>query len=807
MSISQGRYVEVTADGSPTDPQAAADLAAAAQAGAIAGDIAGAAAGAVAGAQAGTDVAAAAGAAAGATAGEIAGAAAGTASGSTAGAVAGAAAGGPAGAAAATALLATRTITGGGLATGGGTLAADRVITVTAANQAEAETGTATNVVITPQRWVNAFEFRTTAYTRGLLASADDAAFRNAIGVPEFQNDAALTAAFVLASVQMMTLAGTPYVRTSLVDILAAGYTAASYKRSADRFLPNGTTNATNGGYWLNAAQQLRPEQFGLFTNRTVTTATLQAANDFAVRTGRPIHKRGTYLVNGPCIPDVLYATGSYNLVLEDHVTLDMDAAATACINVLGVETTAPASHSITGASLTILAREKAARGVWFRHYGTRGGNVMFGAPIRGFNLRAAAAFAIAACAVGTFGRFIDITGYGLEAEEVTRDAAGGETNGLVFSQYEGLVSLYTPRVAKIRIGAGTGDADGIKCVGYQPGADPQRRMGRVRIYGAIFEDCQGRSYKDQTSGDSILYAPVFKRDGAVMTAISGSHEADFQFGGGLMLDATVEYKKGPGPGFASPLSATSDVFSFQQLQSDHPMYAAARNTTIMSDVQIPRIAVQIDAATAAESVTEIIGLTLIPTNGLTGSMTAEGILKVNLSTILSKSGDTTYRVKDVVGPNYWPLVGYEGASAANMSAKLIIDVGPADNPLGPDPAGNSRTRGFGRLAGTVVTRVKSFRHENLNGYYSLYGGGAPADAWYLDFTALGVGSDFTVDIAAYDGAGAASVVNPPGWGATGYAHIFCRGQRFSAADKVVEVWKNGGQHVYRTASGGVTWL
>lgn len=114
MSITPDRYVAVSATGTPEDPQAAADLAAATQAGAIAGDIAGAAAGAVAGAQAGTEVAASAGAAAGAAAGEIAGREAGTASGATAGAVAGASAGATAGAAAATAVVATKADRDGG---------------------------------------------------------------------------------------------------------------------------------------------------------------------------------------------------------------------------------------------------------------------------------------------------------------------------------------------------------------------------------------------------------------------------------------------------------------------------------------------------------------------------------------------------------------------------------------------------------------------------------------------------------------------------------------------------------------------
>jgi len=178
MSISQDRYVEVSANGSPTDPQAAADLAAASQAGAVAGDIAGRAAGAEAGAAAGTEVAESAGAAAGAIAGEIAGTAAGTASGATAGAVAGAAAGGPAGAAAATALLAARAITGGGLATGGGTLDADRVITVTEASQAQAEAGTSGAVAMTPRRTVaNLDAFRPQFSTVAAMLASTSTAF------------------------------------------------------------------------------------------------------------------------------------------------------------------------------------------------------------------------------------------------------------------------------------------------------------------------------------------------------------------------------------------------------------------------------------------------------------------------------------------------------------------------------------------------------------------------------------------------------------------------------------------------------
>lgn len=216
MSIDARRYVDVLAAGTPPGTQAETDLAAATVAGAIAGDEAGRVAGAAAGAQAGTEVASEAGAAAGAAAGEIAGAQAGTGSGATAGAAAGATAGGPAGAAAATALLNGRSITGGGLAAGGGTLAADRVITVTAASQAEAEAGAATTVVMTPQRATDHFNDRVTAFMRTVTAAADEAAALLLLGVTSAVTFATAAGAGLVGTIQ----AGTGAILRTVLDKL-----------------------------------------------------------------------------------------------------------------------------------------------------------------------------------------------------------------------------------------------------------------------------------------------------------------------------------------------------------------------------------------------------------------------------------------------------------------------------------------------------------------------------------------------------------------------------------------------------------
>lgn len=53
-----------------------------------------------------------------------------------------------------------RTVSGGGLATGGGDLSANRTITVTEASQAQAQAGTASDVAMTPRRTTDAMNAR-----------------------------------------------------------------------------------------------------------------------------------------------------------------------------------------------------------------------------------------------------------------------------------------------------------------------------------------------------------------------------------------------------------------------------------------------------------------------------------------------------------------------------------------------------------------------------------------------------------------------------------------------------------------------
>lgn len=56
---------------------------------------------------------------------------------------------------------------------------------------------------------------------------------------------------------------GAKYVRTSLATLISGGYPASAFIRSVDRFMPDGSTDATNGGYWLINEPFFYPEMFG----------------------------------------------------------------------------------------------------------------------------------------------------------------------------------------------------------------------------------------------------------------------------------------------------------------------------------------------------------------------------------------------------------------------------------------------------------------------------------------------------------------------------------------------------------------
>lgn len=76
---------------------------------------------------------------------------------------------------------------------------------------------------------------------------------------------------------------GAKYKRVSFADL--AGFPALSYVRSLDRFMPNGSIDLVNGGYWVIDEEVVRPQMLSAVANGvTDDLSAFQAAADCGFR-------------------------------------------------------------------------------------------------------------------------------------------------------------------------------------------------------------------------------------------------------------------------------------------------------------------------------------------------------------------------------------------------------------------------------------------------------------------------------------------------------------------------------------------
>lgn len=625
---------------------------------------------------------------------------------------------------------------------------------------------------------------------------------------------------------------GADYARISLADI-PDSYPAAAYFRSTDRYMPDGTTDDTNGGYWLNVSQVLRPEMFGLFTDATVTKTTLLAAMQFATVTRRLLAwKGGQFNIDGPITPTTGVNGAELHLQLEGDVRLSV-VGTTPFVRVIYFESETVTNHSIGGnGTLSIDCNDLAACGLWLRHTAVgKGGSVILDNPVKVSNVKGGSTDNTAGGIV-ILGRFERIIMRSPEVYRVDRAKADAESSGISISGFEGTVEIYSPIVQRVLSGAGTVDADGIKCFGFQPGTAPgnayNRRAGSVRIYDAIFEDCQGRSYKDQC-GDTVLYRPIVRRRASVLLSDPNSIEFDFQFGNGLVLNPWIEYyltkvEKDGKFEDVSPLSGSHSVVVFQQVLDDAVMNGAIRNATILSDVVVPRYALQVTGATAMASNTEVDGLTLIPANGLATTMIERCILEFDGDDVEAKAAETILSVTNVSGPMNCSVIGYTGYTgrtdlkSGNLSTKLTVAVDRCSTSL----AATNGTRAIENLSGMqiagrapdplnptwpVYPAFKSFEIGDNPGFRNWYSG------WSFIPKKLRAGTKLVLDLATttfLDANGTAAIAVP--WGTSGALFLECKGlSNFATTslDTVCEARLNNATaspSAWFTQDGGANW-
>lgn len=118
---------------------------------------------------------------------------------------------------------------------------------------------------------------------------------------------------------------GASYRRISFADLSAVS--DRLYFRSVDRFLPDGSTDSTNGGYWLIDEAEIDPAMAGAGNaDMAEDTKAWQACIDFSASHNRPIVDPGrTYIIDGYKGAQDVWTTGEWasgGLIVRDGAVI-----------------------------------------------------------------------------------------------------------------------------------------------------------------------------------------------------------------------------------------------------------------------------------------------------------------------------------------------------------------------------------------------------------------------------------------------------------------------------------------------------
>lgn len=139
-------------------------------------------------------------------------------------------------------------------------------------------------------------------------------------------------------------IGGANYARVSKVDIDAGAFHANTYFRSTDRFMPDGTTDATNGGYWLLSDPEIDPRACGA-TGDGATNDNTALVAAFSLK--RPVRlRKGTY-----CSSAALVLPTGAQLVGDAGAEIKITTADATAISMTGVSGVVVRGLKLTAAS------------------------------------------------------------------------------------------------------------------------------------------------------------------------------------------------------------------------------------------------------------------------------------------------------------------------------------------------------------------------------------------------------------------------------------------------------------------------
>lgn len=514
----------------------------------------------------------------------------------------------------------------------------------------------------------------------------------------------------------------------------------------------------------------------------------LATAFEVAARAKIPLTLTGSYTADAPLL-NIYSGDAELHLRCVGDVVIEVDHDADYIRDLIICQTDSISSGSVSGGSLTINGNEKIGSGITWRHLASEdGGEVMIDCPVRVTGCKKEAAGSYENGGILIFGRYTRIVLRQPEVSGVTRLSSDGACDGICCSGFVGDVDIYSPKVSRVFIGSGTTDADGIKVFGRDIGGG--KHAGRVRVYSPKLTDCQGRSYKSQCS-DDVVYDPVVVRDAAVAVGITNGVDFDFQCGNGRVVNPRLIYRK---DNSTSPLGTSHSIVAFQSTIESEPQRSRLENATILSDVAVPRIVLAVHTTNSADSVTEVDGIDLLPTGGLTTTMVGRAIVEMNMTPLLTRSGKTHINIIGVRGPAHAPLLGYTGYDGStDMSDKLSLCADDCRNSIAPT---SNVARALHNLSGAAIQKLPKFAASRLSGYRTLYAG-----AFEVNFAAVEAGQQIIVDLSTV------VATNPPSWGSSGYALIEGFGSYWSGTDRTVRVTKfSAAPNCWVTTNGGTNW-
>jgi len=623
--------------------------------------------------------------------------------------------------------------------------------------------------------------------------AAADAAMVSGVYVPIFASAPSIELATIPAAVKnirtqyhdpvypdLSSLAGgADWARVSAADI-PAGTPAMAKRRSVDRCMPDGSTHATNGGWWLNISPKLRPEMFGRKDSAATTGAMLQAANDFAHLTHRPLVLSGTYTADTAVATAASIAQGGFAIEYEGDVVVNYTG--TAVEYFWGFFSTAHAVYSVgmSGGTLTINGNLSIQRAFGIS---AASGSTTIGGECHVRGLRVNGVFAPAgsngvAYAVDISGPFGAYTLDDIIVSDVSRHAsldATGDCKALRVTQARVPVRLRNSKFSLVL--NPLQDADAVYIAGPIEGGLPVAPL-------AVILDCEFygisvRSVKTQTR-HTIIRRTSFNHGG--LTTTTNSSDVGAQYGSLDIADCTLLVDAAPGSSYIP--------FATYGIYNDATKKSCLRRVKVTTGYILPRLLYNFGGANAPDHEILVEDCEVVGTDAFTTSVFSRCAVEFSLADVKASSKKLTIRCRRNTFQSSSALVGYVGGDGTDVSAKLGIHLERNKNPL----ALTSNSKLLSALSGTALTKLTDYTFGPNEGYIQHF------PVWDANLATIKPGNDFTLDIAT-------SVVTngPANLPATGIARVLIgAGETTWFAYQAREIIVGNGDRHFYTLNG--TW-